>query len=163
MSIDGPGAPDRFGVWRLWDLSGYPTITPVAARLISLSDNAMARMTGVDTVVGVPTGYTDLSQLYEYVPKDIGVPESLASFGVAAAYIANTLNIGLEVIVPSQMGSRPLVDEQVQALFHGTSDPNKSVPIRAVDTLNDPDPSQALVVGVEQGVAGVNKLVLSDG
>jgi hypothetical protein len=173
MSVDGGGGrctqnqngqatcPDRFGAWRLWDLSTFPTITPVATRLLNLSDQAMDRLSGVDSPLSPPTGYTDLSHLYAWVPKEVGLPVAVASFGTAAAYVANEPFIGLQLLVPSEMDARPLTDVQVRGTFHGTADPNVSVPIRAVDTLSDPDTTKSLVVAVEQDGAA-DKLVLLD-
>ncbi|MBI1817096.1 MAG: Ig-like domain-containing protein [Deltaproteobacteria bacterium] len=173
MSVDGAGGrctqnqngqtncPDRFGAWRLWDLSTFPTITPVATRLLNLSDQAMDRLSGVDSPLSPPTGYTDLSHLYAWVPKEVGLPVAVASFGTAAVYVANEPFIGLQLLVPSEMDARPLTDVQVRGTFHGTADPNVSVPIRAVDTLSDPDTTKSLVVAVEQD-GSADKLVLLD-
>jgi hypothetical protein len=147
MSVDGgpsrcPTAgstrqcAERFGMWRLWDLSAFPTVTPVLARLINESAEGMSRIAGDDDPLMPPSPY-DLISLLSFVPNDIGVPEDLASFGTQSAYVANAPFIGLQVLIPSQMDTGLLVDDQVQGLFRGTNQAGASVPIRSVSTLTD--------------------------
>jgi hypothetical protein len=175
MSIDGPGASDRFGVFRMFDLSAFPgahAVSPVTARLINLSADALARLGGTDDPIGAPTGFTDLSHLFAYTVNDEGIPEDLATLGADGVYIANAPFIGLEGIYPNEMDARPLADAQVQAILQHpsmgqqgtpTPGPGQAIPIRAVATLaNDTDPNRSLVVAVEQAFGGVNKLVLAD-
>jgi hypothetical protein len=44
LSIDGPGGHDRFGVFRVFDLSAFPgtgALSPVTARLVNLSGRTL--------------------------------------------------------------------------------------------------------------------------
>jgi len=156
MSVDGPGGPDRFGAWRLWDLSQWPTVTPAVTRLINLSDDALANLSGADNPLAPPDAGVDMSQLYTFVPNDIGIPEDVASFGTEVAYVANAPNIGLQALVPSQMNPQPLSDPQVQGTLY-----QQGMTVRAVSTVGEGDPSRSYVLAVEQGY-GRNQMLLVD-
>jgi hypothetical protein len=153
MSVDGPGGPDRFGVWRLIDLSAYPTPTLVASRFLNQSANTFNRLSSVDDPFAPPLPY-DLATLLSFVLNDVGVPVDVASFGTEVAYIANIPHIGLEAIVPNGMNTDILAERQVTGILRGDFDPqtnrDRSFPIRAVDTLPDADPDRSLVIAVAQ-------------
>jgi hypothetical protein len=141
MSVDGPGGPDRFGVWRLFDLSAFPEINQVAARFLNQSANSLARISGVDDPLAPPSSFS-LSQLAAFVPNDVGVPLDVAAFGTEISYVANAPHIGLQAIIPQGMNADLLSEPQVHATLRG--DPTegaRSFPIRAVTTLRDPDPA----------------------
>src|SRR5690606_14599041 len=78
MSVDGPGAADRFGIWRLIDLSNISAPTLVASRFVNQSAHTFARLAGADDFTG-PMPY-ELSVLLSYVPVDVGIPLDVASF-----------------------------------------------------------------------------------
>jgi hypothetical protein len=143
MSVDGPGDPDRFGVWRLFDLSDLTAgnITPVASRLVNQSANSW-RQLNLDDPQGALLG----GQL-ELIPNDLGIPLDVAAFGTQISYIANTPNIGIQAIVPQGMNADALATPQVDGTLLGL--------YRAVTTL------QNRVLAVRQDGAD-NTLVLAD-
>jgi hypothetical protein len=160
MSVDGPGGPSRFGVWRLFDLSQFPALTAVSSRLINQSQESLARIAGVDAPLA-PSAPYDLGALTQLVPNDTGLPLDVAGFGTEVSYVANTPFIGLQAIVPNQMRADFLADPQVHGTLRGGREARQSAPIRAVATLGDADPSRAVVVAVAE-TFGQNDLLLTD-
>ncbi len=143
MSVDGPGGPDRFGVWRIFDLSELSEgrMVPVATRLINQSANSWRQLNLED-----PQGILLGTQL-ELIPNDVGVPLDIAAFGTQISYIANTPNIGLQAIVPQGLDATPLSTPQVGGTLLGV--------YRAVSTLKN------RVLAVRQD-GSANHLVMVD-
>jgi RHS repeat-associated protein len=165
MTIDGPGGHERYGAWRIFNVSANGSaveLNHIDTRIVNLSRQAHDRVSGVDAPFLPPTGFTDLSQLVAFIPIEIGVPVDVASLGVQRSYIANTPFIGLQAIHLPGM-STDLDEEQVSGNYRDTTDPQRDVPIRAVATLPDDDPSAAAVLAVAQeGNANVLLLTGAD-
>ncbi len=143
MSVDGPGDPDRFGVWRLFELSGSGdtvSLNQVAIRFVSQSKLSY------DTFREDPSSVL-LGSGTKFIPNDLGVPVGVASFAATASYIANTPFLGLQAIVLNELNTDvlagPQIDGQIPGLF------------RAVTTYRQ----HVLAAGQE---GSDNKLVLAD-
>lgn len=152
MSVDGPGLPDRYGVWRLFQIApsgaGVDLIAQ-DARLVNLSRHALDRLSGTDAPFLPPSGYNGLEQLIGVVPPDIGVPLDIATISSRQVFLANSPFIGLQGInlAPLMVG---LDQVQVNASLRNSTNGTQDVPIRAVATLVDATPDASLVVAVAQ-------------
>jgi hypothetical protein len=113
MSVDGPGGPDRFGVWRLFDLEHFPTLDEVATRLINQSSDSWNTLNLQDPLGSPPPDFL------RFIPNDLGIPEDLAATDTQVAYIANAPNIGLQAIVVQGMNTDPLATPQVDGTLTG--------------------------------------------
>ncbi|MBI4517827.1 MAG: hypothetical protein HY699_18630 [Deltaproteobacteria bacterium] len=152
--------PERFGMWRLWDLSAFPTIAAVTSRFVNESPEGLARLAGTDDPLMPPSPY-DLIRLAAFVPNELGIPEDVASLGTQVAYVANAPFIGVQAILPNEMDVRELKDKQVHGTFHGSEVSGNSQPIRSVSTLTDPaDGGKHLVLAVQERGAEGDRLVL---
>ncbi len=143
MSVDGPGDPDRFGVWHLFELSSQDdsvSLNQVAVRFVNQSKPSYDAFREDPTSVLLGSGT-------KFIPNDLGVPVGVASFGSTASYIANTPFLGLQAIVLNDLNTDVLsglqIDGQIPGLF------------RAVTTYRQ----HVLAVGQE---GSDNKLVLAD-
>lgn len=149
MSVDGPGGPDRFGVWRVYDLSEFPALRRVASRLINQSQYSLERITGIDSLHTPPSPY-ELGELTQFVLNDVGIPLDVIGLGPLASYIANSPHIGLELILPDGMSSDFLTERQVHGTFRGEAGAGQSYPVRAVATLPDPEGGPSYVLALSQ-------------
>jgi len=113
MSVDGPGGPDRFGVWRLFNLEHFPTLDEVATRLINQSSDSWDTLNLQDPLGSPPPDFL------RFIPNDLGIPEDLAATDTQVAYIANAPNIGLQGIVVQGMNTDPLATLQVDGTLSG--------------------------------------------
>jgi hypothetical protein len=163
MSVDGPGGPERFGVWRLYDLAEFPTLTPVANRFVNQSHQSLARIAGTDDLSAAPAPY-ELQGLAAFVPNDTGVPLDLAalthdSLGLMS-YVANLPHIGIEALVPDGMQTDLLVEAQVDGIYRGPAGPAEATSIRAVGALAASDAGPAAVVAVREDLSGPQLILL---
>src|SRR5207245_9861157 len=78
VSVDGPGGHDRFGVWRLWDLSTFPGVLRVAARLVNQSADTFTIQTSADNPL-LPPPFELPPPWLKFVPNDVGIPEGVAA------------------------------------------------------------------------------------
>jgi RHS repeat-associated protein len=160
MSVEGPGGPDRFGVWRLFAVTANATLAPVATRLVNQSAESLRRLSGVDSPLAPPSPY-ELSVLSQFVPMAGGVPEDVVSLGTQVAYVANAPHLGLQAINLQIFDPTFLAGPQIDGTLRVTNDPDQSFPIRAADVLNSP---AFVVAGLQAGSAGTagNQLWLVD-
>ncbi len=153
MSVDGPGGTDRYGVWRIIQVAGgeTPSLVPINSRLVNLSRNALDRLNGNDAPFLPPTGFEDLSHLVSYVPVDLGLPLDIATLGVARSYLANSPFLGLQAINLPNLDT-DFDNLQVHGTFRDTTNAKEDVPIRAVATLAETNPSSgsARVLAIAQ-------------
>ncbi len=67
MTVDGPGGHERYGAWRVFNLTpaggGAVALNAIDTRIVNLSRQAYDRVSGVDDPFLPPSGFTDLSQL----------------------------------------------------------------------------------------------------
>jgi RHS repeat-associated protein len=119
MSVDGPGEPDRFGMWRLFDLGRFPAITQVADRFLNQSAQSWDQFNLQDPTLPPPPDFL------KFIPNDLGIPEDLAAVDTQIAYIANAPNIGLQGIMVQGMNADelagPQVDGTLTGLYRGVS------------------------------------------
>jgi hypothetical protein len=128
MSVDDPGAPDRFGAWRLFDLATLPSSsTPPGAtltRLLNHSAESWLQFNFQD-----PTG-SPPPDFLKFIPNDTGIPLSLANVGTEIAYVANVPNLGLQAIMPNGSSTLALpAAPQEDGALRGS--------LRTVSTLGD--------------------------
>ncbi|HXQ24114.1 MAG TPA: Ig-like domain-containing protein, partial [Candidatus Acidoferrales bacterium] len=96
MSLDGIGDThndQRFGVWRLFDLSDFASIPLIASRIVNHSPDSFDHCNSTD-----PTVLNLCNQALRAVPNNTGIPLSVASVGAQVAYIADAPLIGVEAI-----------------------------------------------------------------
>jgi len=124
MTVDGAGGAmsrQRFGVWRIYDLSGLKSgvVQQIVARDVNLSADAFDLLNSLDG-----NQNPEMLHFLRQIPNDLGVPVDVAAIGVAAAYVANPPNIGLEFISVQGINRDPLVQgisNAVPGLFHSVA------------------------------------------